>query len=178
MSLVNVKLGSTLAAGGGSATLSISTVKSNFTQTGRRRYTSGSEENISNSGSGSDVSVRGTMDNGNGFVLLTSDTITVSAVTKGTTVTGQTTSNTITIIAVGKDNKACTGSCYSVQAANAVTNTAYGDITVSQPSSGSSIGEIPASGGTITPSIKAASQTITYTFTSTATSSKTNSTFT
>lgn len=174
MSLVNYKLGSTLAASGGSATLSLSTVKNNFTQSGIGRYTSGRQLPISNSGG--EVSVRGTMDNGNGFVLLTSDTITVSAITKGTTVTGQTTSNTITIIAVGKDNKACTGSCYCVQAANAVTNTTYGNITVSQPSSGSSIGEIPASGGTITPSIKAASQTITYTFTSTATSSLTNTT--
>lgn len=81
----------------------------------------------------------------------------VSASTKGTTVSGVTTVDTVTL-KVTLNNKSVTKAFTVQQAANAITT--YGNVTIS----GGTVADIPAAGGTISSmSGISASQTITYT---------------
>ena len=194
VSATNVVSYTQIAASGGTSTPPInSSFYWLYASGGSRRFNLGTNSGLLSETWGTmTTSITYTMTAGNGFSMTNTSNGTVSAVTKGTTVTGVTSSNTVTSVinynwtwasnrqymnSATTNSASATATTKATQAANAITKTVYGTPTISSPSAGASIGSIAAAGGTKAPT-RTASQTVDYTYTSNATSSSTNNSFT
>ena len=154
-----------IPASGGTKTPSVSA-----TQSGVNTYTSTSTANTSNSS----FSYSYAMTAGNGFSINTSSGV-VTAANRTTTTGAVRTSNTIKVTCTGSGSKTATASTTVSQAANAVTSTAWGNVTIG--SFNYDLAIILAKGGSVTPT-KSASQSGVNTYTSNSTANTTNTSFT
>ena len=153
----------TIPASGGSATATAGDGSQSWTTNKKYRhdtYTSGSVANvlIEDSKIGTDT------------IKPSVSSVSGSAESKGTTVSGITTVKEQAVTWTGKGGKKATGTMYIYQAANATTDITYGVPTISS----FTVDDIPASGGSISSGSVSYSQSRTQNYTSGATAQLSN----